>query len=46
LSSARLTAGSLRALNARVELRGDDLRLVAERWLRVQGLASRGEVLR
>ena len=40
--SARLTTGSLRALNARVELRGDDPRLVAESWLRAQGLASAG----
>ncbi len=42
--SARLTTGSLRALNARVELRGDDPRLVAQSWLRTQGLASTGEV--
>ena len=40
--SARLTTGSLRALNARVELRGQDPRLVAESWLRAQGLASTG----
>ena len=40
--SARLTTGSLRAQNARVELRGDDPRLVAESWLRAQGLASAG----
>jgi osmoprotectant transport system substrate-binding protein len=40
--SAHLTTGSLRALNARVELRGDDPRLVAESWLRAQGLASAG----
>ena len=41
--SARLTTGSLRALDARVELRGEDPRLVAESWLRAQGLASMGE---
>jgi osmoprotectant transport system substrate-binding protein len=40
--SARLTTGSLRALNARVDLRGQDPRLVAESWLRAQGLASAG----
>ena len=40
--SARLTTGSLRALNARVDLRGDDPRLVAESWLRARGLASAG----
>ena len=40
--SARLTTGSLRALNARVELRGHDPRLVAESWLRAQELASAG----
>jgi osmoprotectant transport system substrate-binding protein len=40
--SARLTTGSLRALDARVEPRGDDPRLVAESWLRAQGLASAG----
>ena len=40
--SARLTAGSLRALNARVELRGQDPRLVAQSWLRTHGLASAG----
>jgi osmoprotectant transport system substrate-binding protein len=40
--SARLTTGSLRALDAQVELRGQDPRLVAESWLRTQGLASMG----
>ena len=40
--SARLSTGSLRALNAQVELRGDDPRLVAQSWLRAQGLASEG----
>jgi osmoprotectant transport system substrate-binding protein len=44
--SARLTTGSLRALNARVELGGQDPRLVAEGWLRAQGLASTEEVSR
>ena len=44
--SARLTTGSLRALDARAELRGQDPRLVAESWLRTQGLASTGEVSR
>ena len=44
--SARLSTGSLRALNAQVELRGDDPRLVAGSWLRAQGLASEGEVSR
>ena len=36
----------LAALNARVELRGQDPRLVAQSWLRAQGLASIGEVSR
>ena len=40
--SARLTTGSLRALDARAELRGQDPRLVAGSWLRTQGLASAG----
>jgi len=44
--SARLTTGSLRALDARVELRGQDPRLAAGSWLRAQGLASTGEVSR
>jgi len=44
--SARLTTGSLRALDARVELRGQDPRLVAASWLRTQGVASMGEVSR
>ena len=43
--SAHLTTGSLRALDARVELRGQDLRLVAGSWLRTQGLASMGGAL-
>ena len=34
--------GSLRALDARVELRGQDPRLVPGNWLRAQGLASMG----
>ena len=33
--------GSLRALNARVELSGRDPRRVAGEWLRDQGLAGR-----
>jgi osmoprotectant transport system substrate-binding protein len=40
--SARLTTGSLRALDARAELRGEGPHLVAESWLRAQGLASGG----
>ena len=40
--SARLTTSSLRALDARVQLHGEDPRLVAESWLRTQGLASLG----
>ena len=41
--SARLSTISLRALDAQVELCADDPRLVAESWLRAQGLASAGE---
>ena len=44
--SARLTTGSLRALDARAELRGQDPRLVAGSRLRTQGLASTREVSR
>jgi osmoprotectant transport system substrate-binding protein len=40
--SARLTTGSLRALDAQVELRGQDPRLVTESWLRAHGLISAG----
>jgi hypothetical protein len=40
--SARLTTGSLRALDAQVELRGQDPRMVAESWLRAHGLISAG----
>jgi osmoprotectant transport system substrate-binding protein len=40
--SARLTTGSLRALDAQVELRGQDPRLVAESWLRAHGLIPAG----
>jgi glycine betaine/choline ABC-type transport system substrate-binding protein len=40
--SARLTTGSLRALDARVELRGQDPRLVASSWLRAHGLIPAG----
>ena len=43
--SARLTTGSLRALDARVELRGQDPRLRSPRaGCATQGLASTGEV--
>jgi hypothetical protein len=42
--SAHLITGSLRALDARVELRGQDPRLAAGSWLRTQGLASMGGV--
>jgi hypothetical protein len=41
--SARLSTISPRALDAQVELRADDPHLVAEAWLRAQGLASAGE---
>jgi glycine betaine/choline ABC-type transport system substrate-binding protein len=44
--SAGLTTGSLRALDARAELRGQDPRLAAGSWLRTQGLASMGKVSR
>jgi len=40
--SARLTTGSLRALDARAQLPGKAPRLVAGSWLRTQGLASIG----
>ncbi len=40
--SARLTTGSLRGLDVRVELRGQDPRRVAQSWLRAQGLAWPG----
>jgi osmoprotectant transport system substrate-binding protein len=43
--SARLTTSSLRALDAQVQLRGDDPRLVAENWLRTHRLASMGGAL-
>jgi osmoprotectant transport system substrate-binding protein len=43
--SARLTTGSLRALDARVELHGADPHLVAGTWLRMQGLAPMGGAL-
>ncbi len=41
--SPRLSTISLCALDAQLEQREDDPRLVAESWLRVQGLASAGE---
>ena len=40
--SARLTTGSLRGLDARVQLRGENPRRVAGSWLRAQGLAWPG----
>jgi osmoprotectant transport system substrate-binding protein len=40
--SARLTTGSLRALDAQVELRGDNPGSVARTWLSAQGLISAG----
>jgi osmoprotectant transport system substrate-binding protein len=40
--SARLTTGSLRALDAQVELRRDNPGSVARTWLRAQGLISAG----
>ena len=40
--SARLTTGSLRALDAQVELRADNPGSVAWTWLRAQGLISAG----
>ena len=40
--SARLSTGSLRALDAQVELRGDNPGSVARTWLRAQGLISAG----
>jgi osmoprotectant transport system substrate-binding protein len=40
--SARLDTGTLRALDARVELAGQDPRLVADDWLRAHGLAPAG----
>jgi osmoprotectant transport system substrate-binding protein len=40
--SARLTTGSLRALDARVQLPGADPHRVADSWLRTQDLASMG----
>jgi osmoprotectant transport system substrate-binding protein len=41
--SARLDTDSLRALDARVKLEGRDPRLVADGWLRVQGLIPVGD---
>jgi osmoprotectant transport system substrate-binding protein len=43
--SARLTTGSLRGLDARVQLRGENPRRVAASWLRAQGLAWPGGAL-
>jgi osmoprotectant transport system substrate-binding protein len=39
--SARLDTGTLRELDARVELQGQDPRQVAQSWLRAQGLLAR-----
>jgi glycine betaine/choline ABC-type transport system substrate-binding protein len=39
--SARLGTNSLRELDARVELSGQDPRQVAQDWLRAQGLLAR-----
>jgi hypothetical protein len=44
--SARFCAGLLRALDARVDRRGHDPRLVAGSWLRMRGQAAMGEVSR
>ena len=40
--SARLATGSLRDLDAQVELAGHEPRLVAGDWLRAQGLTPEG----
>jgi glycine betaine/choline ABC-type transport system substrate-binding protein len=40
--SALLDTGTLRALDARVELAGQDPRLVAGRWLRTHQLIPEG----
>jgi osmoprotectant transport system substrate-binding protein len=40
--SARLDTGTLRALDARVEIAGQDARLVAGSWLRAHGLIPAG----
>jgi glycine betaine/choline ABC-type transport system substrate-binding protein len=44
--SARLTTGSLRALDVQVELAGHEPRLVARDWLRANGLMQEGGVVR
>jgi osmoprotectant transport system substrate-binding protein len=44
--SARLGTASLRALNARVEIHGQNPRQVAENWLRAQGLVPGGRAYR
>jgi osmoprotectant transport system substrate-binding protein len=44
--SARLGTASLRALNARVEIQGQNPRQVAENWLRAQGLLPEGRAYR
>jgi osmoprotectant transport system substrate-binding protein len=42
--SARLSTLSMRAMNAQVEMRGENPRLVAGSWLHMYGLASMGTV--
>jgi osmoprotectant transport system substrate-binding protein len=44
--SARLDTGSLRGMDALVQLDGQDPRRVAERWLRMQGLVSKERAVR
>ncbi len=44
--SARLTTSTLRGLEARVELNGQNPGLVAGRWLRAQGLILKGREVR
>ena len=42
--SARLGAAALRALDARMEIHGQDPRRVADSWLRARGLIPGGDV--
>ena len=44
--SAPLTAGSLRAFDAQVELAGHQPGLVAGDWLRAHGLMPKGDAVR
>jgi hypothetical protein len=46
IAPALFSAGSLRALDARVDLRGQAPGLVAGSWLRMRGPAAMGEVTR